>query len=98
MHTCVHLRDFHLLICRHTFVAATPDSKETWDIKLLHLTPVRRSTRKNRCGPGLELDHSMCFDSPSEASSVEGYGRVEVVPNRALAAGKARLNTDGADD
>ena len=88
---------------RHTFVAGTctPDSRDAR--RLLHLTPVRRSTRKNRNGPGLELDHSMCFDSPSEVGVSEEYGGVEIVPNKALVCLRSERvktfndNTSGAD-
>lgn len=88
---------------RHTFVAGTPDSKEMR--YLLHLTPVRRSTRKNRNGPGVALDHSMCFDSPSQATaggcgSDSEYGGVEIVPNKALVLSETKAvndNTSGAD-
>ena len=71
--------------CRHTCIAGTPDAREAK--RLLHLTPVRRSTRKNRSGPGLAEDQSLCFDSPSQAngSVVEEYGGVEIIPNKALA-------------
>ena len=77
---------------RHTYVAGTPDAKEA-KRRLLHLTPVRRSTRKNRNGPGLAVDQSLCFDSPSQATATctkgaEGeYEGVEVIPNKALGFG-----------
>ena len=82
---------------RHTFMAGTPNSRETR--RLLHLTPVRRSTRKNRSGPGLTLDQHMCFDSPSEARGSEECGEVEIVPNRALILSESKaFNTDRADN
>ena len=78
-----------MCIRRHTYVAGTPDAKEA-KRRLLHLTPVRRSTRKNRNGPGLAIDQSLCFDSPSQATakgSEEEYEGVEVIPNEALGFG-----------
>lgn len=66
-HTCKHM-------LRHPSV--TPSGK-----KLLHLTPVRRSTRKNRHGPGLSLDCTLCFDSPSE---VHTHEHIHIIPNAAL--------------
>ena len=94
----VHLFDFHFCCpYRHTFMAGTPDSREARH--LLHLTPVRRSTRKNRNGPSLALDQSMCFDSPSEARGSEECSEVEIVPNRALILSESEaFNTDCADN
>lgn len=78
---------------RHTYVAGTPDAKEVKH-RLLHLTPVRRSTRRNRNGPGLAVDQSLCFDSPSQATTARGeeeaYEGVEVIPNKALGFGVVR--------
>ena len=94
----VHLFDFRFCCpYRHTCMAETPDSRKAR--RLLHLTPVRRSTRKNRNGPGLTMDQSMCFDSPSEAKGSEEYGEVEIVPNRALILTESKaFNTDRADN
>lgn len=49
-------------------------------IDYLELTPVRRSTRAHRSGPGLALDRTLCFDSPSQANAEE----IKVLPNKAL--------------
>lgn len=89
-----HVYNNNTLWCthRHTYAAGTPDAKEA-KRRLLHLTPVRRSTRKNRNGPGLAVDQSLCFDSPSQATATcpkgaEGeYEGVEVIPNKALGFG-----------
>ena len=84
MHLC-HTHVYVWCTHRHTYVAGTPDTKGT-KRRLLHLTPVRRSTRKNRNGPSLTIDQSLCFDSPSQATTkgVEEYEGVEVIPNKAL--------------
>jgi len=60
----------------------TPDANQK---RKLHLTPVRRSTRKNRQGPGMDLDKTLCFDSPSEARFLGAFEDIEIVPNKALA-------------
>lgn len=60
-----------------------PDAREAKC--LLHLTPVRRSTRKNRNGPSLTVDQRLCFDSPGQAANgSEEYEGVKVIPNKAL--------------
>lgn len=77
-------------------MAGTPDSiKEAK--RLLHLTPVRRSTRKDRNGPGLATDHDLCFDSPSQANGLEEYCGVEVVPNNALIFSDSKVGVDNTD-
>ena len=89
--TCITII-YYYGVHRHTYVAGTPDAKEA-KRRLLHLTPVRRSTRKNRNGPGLAVDQILCFDSPSQATvtcpkGAEGeYEGVEVIPNKALGFG-----------
>ena len=54
--------------------------------RLVYLTPVRRSTRKNRHCPGLLHDQDLCFDSPGQLAREERYHdtQVEIVPNLAL--------------
>ena len=77
--TNILFKYLHTITNRHS--CATPD---VYRKRILHLTPVRRSTRKNRQGPGMELDKNLCFDSPSEACTLEEFENVEVVPNQAL--------------
>ena len=50
----------------------------------IFVTPVRRSTRKNKSTLGVELDNAVCFDSPSDLNTAGSSCVVKVVPNLAL--------------
>eukprot|EP00731_Ephydatia_muelleri_P031231 Em0022g745a len=94
--TCVHFVDdamvfgstaikYSRLRSDRRRTVATPNEP----IGTIFVTPVRRSTRKNKSTLGVELDKAVCFDSPSDLCIVDNTCIVKVVPNLALLFGNS---------